>query len=377
MPTAWGDTMVYGAEYARAGMVDVFQGILDSKGLLPASFTSSNSNRDVVVARVRDKNGAPLFDSAPNETSPYGTTLTTEPQLGALRLELFVRPQQANALVIGGLPSSHLPFLLGVLALAAALSVVAVMQLRRETELARMRSDFVSNVSHELRTPLAQIRLFTETLRFGRARTPAEREWSLAHIARETTRLGLLVENVLRFGRAGQDDATKPAPTDVAAEVRGITEEFLPLAASRHTNIQAHIEPTPSVLLRPDALRRILLNLLDNAVKYGPAGQTITVVVSCRAGEVQVSVADQGPGVNASERESVFQPFQRGSAAAVAAGSGIGLSVVKDLADQNGARVWVEAAPGRGGTSGNGGSGGGARFILSIPVRRSANGGGA
>jgi signal transduction histidine kinase len=294
-----------------------------------------------------------------------------EPRFGALSLELFVRPQQANALVIGGLPKSHLPFLLGVLALAAALSVVAVMQLRRETELARMRSDFVSNVSHELRTPLAQIRLFTETLRFGRARTPAEREWSLAHIDRETTRLGHLVDNVLRFGRVGHDDATRPAPTDVAAEVHRITAEFLPLAASRQADIQTHIEPTPRVLLRPDTLPRILLNLLDNAVKYGPAGQTVTVAVTVRNGAVEISVADQGPGVKPSERESVFQPFQRGSAAVIAAGSGIGLTVVKDLAEQNGARVWVETAPGAGKAEGS------ARFVLSIPIFPSAANGGA
>ena len=366
MPTAWGDTMVYGAEYARAGIIDVFEGTLDSKGLLPASFTSQSSNREVIVARVSKPDGTSLFDSAPSERSPYGTTLQLAPNFGAMSLEVFVRPRQASVLVIGGLPKSHLPFLLGVLALAAALSVVAVIQLRRETELARMRSDFVSNVSHELRTPLAQIRLFTETLRTGRAPTPAQRDWSLGHIERETTRLNHLVENVLRFSRAGRTDATRAVPVDIAAETASIVEEFRPLAASRNARVESDVEPTPQVLLHPDALRRILLNLLDNAVKFGPAGQTVRVSVTARDGTVEVAVVDQGPGVKPSERESIWQPFQRGSAAAVAAGSGIGLSVVKDVAEQAGARVWVESAPG---------GGGGARFVLSIPIVQRQNGG--
>jgi signal transduction histidine kinase len=365
MPTAWGDTMVYGVEYARPGVVKVFEEILDSPGLLPESFTAKNTNREVVVARVADRTGAPLFDSAPNEASPYVSRLTTAPNHASLGFEVFVRPQQSSVLVLGGLPKSHLPFLLGVLGLAAALSVVAVFQIRREMELVRMRSDFVSNVSHELRTPLAQIRLFTETMRFGRARTSAEREWSLAHIDRETTRLGMLVENVLRFGREGSTDPTEPTAVNVASEIERIVEGFRPLALSRRATVvtEVHLAPT-SALLRPDALQRIVLNMLDNAVKYGPEGQRITVSVSVAGDQILVSVSDQGPGVTAAERESVWQPFKRGSAAAIAAGSGIGLSVVRDVARQHGGAAWVEDAPG-----------GGARFVVAIPlVRQNGNG---
>jgi len=366
MPTAWGDTMVYGAEYRRESLVDVMSTVLETKGLLPATFTDSNSNRDVIVARVTDRTGAPLFDSAPGEVSPYQSRVEMNPSLGALAVRVSVRPQQASVLVIGGLPKSHLPFLLGVLALAAALSVVAVIQLKRETELARMRSDFVANVSHELRTPLAQIRLFSETLRFGRARTPEQRDWSLGNIERETTRLGMLVENVLRFSRAGTSDVTKATAVNVADETRRIVDEFRPLAVSRNVVLETNIAPTPPTLLRPDAVRRVLLNFLDNAVKYGPPGQTISVDVGVQGGEIRLAVTDQGPGVPASEREKVWQPFQRGRAAATAAGSGIGLSVVRDIAEQNRGRAWVESAP-------HGQSG--ARFVLAFDVTAPTNGG--
>src|SRR6185503_6343945 len=238
-------------------------------------------------------------DSDSTESPTHASTVALDPKYGAMSVEMFVRPQQGGLVVFGDLPRSHLPFLLGLLAVAAALSVVAVIQLKRETELARMRSDFVANVSHELRTPLAQIRLFTETLRFGRARTAEQRDWSLGHIERETTRLGMLVDNVLRFSRSGRDDATRVAPVNVSEEARRIVDEFRPLAASRKVSLATAIEPTPTLLLRPDALRRMLLNLLDNAVKYGPDGQTIAVDVRAGNGDVRIAVTDQGPGVPA------------------------------------------------------------------------------
>jgi len=244
----------------------------------------------------------------------------------------------------------------------------AVLVLHEITDLRRadqIRRDFVANVSHELRTPLAQIRLFTETLRFGRARTPEQRDWSLGHIERETTRLGMLVDNVLRFSRSGREDATRVAPANVSEETQRIVDEFRPLAASRKVTVATSIAPTPTLMLRPDALRRMLLNLLDNAVKYGPSGQTITVDVVTEPGGVRLAVSDQGPGVPASEREKVWQPFQRGSASAIAAGSGIGLSVVHEAATSHGGRAWVESAVG-----------GGARFVVSLPIEpRTANGG--
>jgi signal transduction histidine kinase len=220
-----------------------------------------------------------------------------------------------------------------------------------------MRSDFVANVSHELRTPLAQIRLFTETMRAGRTPTAEQRDWSLGHIERETTRLGHLVENVLRFSRVGRKDASKTTPVDVAAETQRIVEEFRPLAASRSAKVESHVAPVPRVPLREDALRRVLLNLLDNAVKYGPVGQTIDVSVAPHDGEVRVAVSDQGPGVPSSEREKVWLAFERGIAAGIAPGSGIGLSVVRDVVEAHGGRAWVESVPG-----------GGARFVVALRV---------
>jgi signal transduction histidine kinase len=309
--------------------------------------------------RVSDRGGtsAPLFESEPGAASPYASRVEMATQAGRLALDVFVKPERVNSLVTPGmLPSTaRLPFVLAVLGLAAAMSIVAVVQLRREAQLARMRSDFVANVSHELRTPLAQIKLYTETLLSGRAESPEQRSWSLGHIDRETTRLTSLVDNVLRFSRSEAADAAPAVPVDVSAESRRIIEAFRPLAASRHVTVRDRVEPGLTVRIQPDALPRVLLNLLDNAVKYGPTGQTVEVDVAAQGRGLRIMVSDEGPGVSAAEREVIWRPFARGSAAGVA-GSGIGLSVVREIATLHGGRAWVEDATPQG-----------ARFVVVIP----------
>jgi signal transduction histidine kinase len=359
MPMSSGDTIVYAVRYTPEQLATTLASVLDGPGLLPSTFTQGRRNRDVVAVRVRDESGNLIFDSAPGTSSPVTSKLALPIQYGALELEALVRPEEAGTLVIGGLPRSRLPFLLGLLALAAAMSVVAVAQIRRETELARLRGDFVSSVSHELRTPLAQIRLYLDTMRLGRASTPEQRDWSLGHIERETTRLSHLVENVLRFSRLGRPELPPVTSVDVSAEARGIVEEFQPLAAARNATIESEIGNTPKMLLRPEAVRHVLINLLDNAVKYGPAGQTIRVHVGEDRGELRISVSDEGPGVVEQDREMIWRPFSRGRSARGAAGSGIGLSIVRDVVVQNGGRTWVEESPG-----------GGARFVVTFPIAR-------
>jgi signal transduction histidine kinase len=254
-------------------------------------------------------------------------------------------------------PRSKLPFLLGLLALAAMMSVVSVVQIRRETEIAGMRADFVSSISHELRTPLAQIKLYLETVRTGRASTPEQRDWSLSHIDRETTRLGNLVENVLRFSRLGRADGVSSRTVDLADEVEKIVEEFRPLAASRKASIELELRDRPLVRIKTENLRHVIVNLLDNAVKYGPLGQTVTVAVTMSGDNAQVAVTDEGSGVPVGDRESIWRPFARASTATDAAGSGIGLTIVRDIVAQNGGKAWVESAEGAG-----------ARFVISVPA---------
>ena len=357
MPTAWGDTMVYGATYTPAAFASVFGGVLDDNGLLPQTFTRGSRNRDVLAVRVLDGAGKRVFESMPGVNSPAATTLAMSHAFGSLSVHVMIRPDQASGLIIGGAPRSRLPFVLGLLLIAAALTLVAFTQIRREAELARIRSDFVSSISHELRTPLAQIKLYLETLRLGRAETPEKREWSLSHIDRETTRLGNLVENVLRFSRLGRAEEAATEPLDLVAEVSAIVEEFAPLATSRKATIEVDATALPLVRMRSEALRHIVVNLLDNAVKYGPQSQTIVVAAGVAGGKAVMSVTDQGSGIPRSERESIWRAFTRAKTSTGAAGSGIGLTIVRDLVQKNNGKVWVEDAPG-----------GGAKFVVSLPL---------
>ena len=364
MPTAWGDTMVYGVRYSTHAFADIAAAVLDRSGQLPSTFIAGRANRDMVVVRVRDAKGDMLFDSAPNATTDLRAHVDLPDPAGGLALDASVRPEMAGSLLVGGLPRSHLPFLFGLLGLAAALSIVAVAQIRRDGELARLRADFVSSVSHELRTPVAQIRLYTETLRLGRATTEEQRQWSLAHIERETTRLTYLVENVLRFSSLGLTGASSAEPIDARAEVDRIVDEFRPLAASRRAAVVVeHGGEASSLQIRPEALRHIVINLLDNAVKYGPTDQTVHVSVARENGDVAIAVADQGPGIALADRARIWRPFVRGAAAAGKGGSGIGLTIVHEVAKAHGGTCRVEVA-----------DGGGARFVVTLPVNGNGRG---
>ena len=201
----------------------------------------------------------------------------------------------APALIIGGLPRSRVPLLVALLLLTVALTIAAGDQLRRELELSRLRDDFVSSVSHELRTPLAQIRMFAETLRLGRVRSRDEGERSLAIVENEARRLEHLVENLLHFSRAERRQLQiRTESTNLTSLVQEIVAEFVPLAARSESTIVLELEPDVLTHADPSAIRQIVLNLLDNAVKYGRVGQAITVRLSATSTCIRLEIEDQG-----------------------------------------------------------------------------------
>lgn len=278
--------------------------------------------------------------------------------LEGLTMRVAVRPDVAVGAPPEG-PHSRLPLLLSVFGLTLALVCVAIVQLRRQQELVRLRDDFVSGVSHELRTPLAQIRLFSDLLDSGRLASPEQRTRSVRIIAEESRRLTWLVENILHFSRAQRGAGrVQPNPVHAAPLLREIVDAFAPLA--REKEVTFAVEADEGVLVRadPDALRQVLLNLLDNAVKYGPAGQTVRVRAEMRGVSLRISVDDRGPGVPWEERRAVWEPYRRlaRDAEGATGGSGIGLAVVKDLVELHGGRVGLGEVPG-----------GGARVWVELP----------
>lgn len=352
----------------------VLQEVLAGAPLLPATLRRGMTNRSAIAVVVtagpeevvyrspaavgRDAHWMDAKVGSTPESVPAGAVIEElAGALAGLTAQVSVLPELAAGRVGGGAPASRLPLLLAVFGLTLALFGIAVVQLRRQQELVRLRDDFVSGVSHELRTPLAQIRLFADLLESGRLEDPAQRAKSVRIINEESRRLTYLVENILHFSRA-QRDASRlsPTPVDVGALVREVVDGFAPLA--HHVEFATRVEPGVVARMDHDAFRQVLLNLLDNAAKYAPRGSVVQVGMAVMGFDLRIWVRDGGPGVPREDRARIWEPYRRldREADAAVGGSGIGLAVVKDVVALHGGRVWVEDAPG-----------GGARFIVQIP----------
>lgn len=354
------DTLLYGFEIDPVRLASVYDMALSESGLLPATFTASRRNDEVIGVEVVSPGGTVIYSSSPGMEMPYAAPVDRHALFGGGVIRASVLPDVAGELIIGGLPRDRTGVLSLIFSLAAALAVLALLQLRREDQLALLRQDFVASVSHELRTPLAQVRLFTETLRLGRTKTEEQRSWALENIDRETRRLSNLVENILHFSRGERGvQQLDREPADVGAEVEEALRSFAPLLPARKGTLEAAIPEGLVAEVHADSIRQIVLNLLDNAVRYGRDGQTIRVSGERVDDVVRLFVDDEGPGVPVPERQRIFEPFRRGegSLGTVVVGSGIGLAVVDQLITAHDGRVWVEDAPG-----------GGARFAFELPA---------
>ena len=353
--------VTYGFETdARNFVGPLFDSVLTRTPLLPPSLLHGTDRNEVLAIKAWAPMGAQVYTSWPKSFEQDFTVVDTlDERFGRLRLGVSLRRDFASQLVVGGLPRSRLPVLASLFALTAGLVVAAVYQLRRQQQLAQLRVDFVSGVSHELRTPLAQIRLFAELLRNGQLRSDQERERSFSIIDEEAQRLTYLVENVLAFARSEHGRNTVIAePLAIDVEMEAAIDAFAPLARVRRAKIRSTIEPGLVARVDPRALRQVVLNLLDNAVKYGPLGQTVCVSLSGSESSVIIAVEDEGPGVPKGEREKIWDPYVRLSreTESAAGGSGIGLSIVRELVKLHEGRTWVEDT-----------KAGGARFIIEFP----------
>jgi len=358
--------VVYGFSTRPASFIrPTLELVRRNHSLLPPSLVRGIPEDSVVAFTVTDQDGHEIFRSR-RLTTEFWSADTLDRGFARLVIKVGMHPEAAEQLVVGGLPRSRLPILLGVLGLTAGLVIIALVQLRRQQDLVRLRTEFISGVSHELRTPLAQIRWFAELLHMGRLRSDKERERSLQIIDQEARRLTYLVENVLAFARA-ERRASRISPTevDLEREVRDALEAFAPLAKARRATVRLEIEHGLTAHADRDALRQILLNVFDNAVKYGPVGQTLTVGTSRVGAAVRVTVDDQGPGIPAEHRDRVWEPYVRlgRESEEGTGGSGIGLAVVRELVSLHRGRVWADDVP-----AAAGGTLGGTRVVIELPT---------
>jgi signal transduction histidine kinase len=216
------------------------------------------------------------------------------------------------------------------------------------------KSDLLSTVSHELRTPLGAIKGYaTALLRFGPRIRPAERREFLESIDHAADRLSALIEDLLLAQRleAGKLPIN-PERLDLAALAEEVVGEVAPRAAVHELTCQVPTE-LPVARGDPRRVRQVLLNLLDNAVKYSPEGGPVEVGAHAQNGDVLVSVRDHGVGIPTDELDRVFERFHRveSSLTRTTRGTGLGLAICQGIVQAQGGRIWVESqGPGQGST---------------------------
>jgi signal transduction histidine kinase len=221
----------------------------------------------------------------------------------------------------------------------------------REAELAAMKVDLVSRVSHELKTPLALVRMYGETLGMGRARDPAQAAEFGGIIAREAERLTALIQRILDFSRQQAGTLTyEPTAIDLGELLRGVVETYAPHLESRGVILVDTLPLDIRVHCDANAAESAVVNLLENAAKYGVDGESeheVELELMRQGDRAVIEVRDRGRGIPAAECLRVFDGFYRASNAGEVRGAGLGLSLVLHFARAHGGDV--QALPRDGG----------------------------
>jgi two-component system phosphate regulon sensor histidine kinase PhoR len=333
------------------------------KDTMPALFSeaASPARVNVVDEDGRIIYGPPLRSGAFTvgvrfPTTLYGWRVQVSPSASD---ELTARVQNRAML-------EEVMVLLSCVVLVAGMATI-LLTAWRERRISAMKSEFVANVSHELKTPLALVRMFGEMLQSGRVSSEEKRQEYLDIIVSESERLSSLIENVLDFAKVERGrQAYEFADGSVGEAVSKAVGVYRHRAEREGVELAVDVDPDlPSTRIDERAIQLAVINLIDNALKYAPESGVVTVRAGRENGAIIVRVSDRGPGVAPEDRDRIFERFVRGVAARShgsdrpVRGSGIGLALVKHIAQSHGGNAWVDATPG-----------GGASFGISIPVMR-------
>jgi len=310
--------------------------------VFPALYTDVQQSRvNIVDADGKIVFGPPLGRGGLTlgrqfETTLYKWTLNVTMN-SAQELAAAVARRRLVEMVLVGLSSVVVIAGLFVILLAA----------ERERRLSNLKSDFVANVSHELKTPLALVRMFGELLQTGRADSEEKRKQYLSIIVNESDRLAALIENVLDFAKVERGQAAYDFSPCRLAEPVGRAVEACRVRAERDAvALELTLEDAPELMLDERAIEIAVINLVDNALKYAPEGKRIVVSVRPVSAGAEVRVTDQGQGIAPEDRKRIFDRFVRGksSRGRQVRGSGIGLALVKHIAEAHGGSIHVDDA---------------------------------
>ena len=223
----------------------------------------------------------------------------------------------------------------------------------RLENLDKQRNQFVSNASHEMKTPLASVKILVETLQNQEPLNEAMTREFLADINSEVDRMNRLITDLLALARREEIDPTKDFDeVDLAAITRDVCKKLMPLAKSRNTTLTLTEPEEAWVEGSSGALEQMVINLVDNAIKYTPEGGKVSVDIDRNSRNWVLTVKDTGIGIAKEDIPYIFDRFYRVDKARSRAtgGTGLGLSIVKDVVQQHGGTVSVTSTPGSGTT---------------------------
>lgn len=314
------------------------------------------------ICAVLDGRGRPVYSQRPVDGAKLLVAVPFDDAFPKWRLALY-QPAGASPRAAVRRQVAVFTAAFGVLLAVIGAGLVATYRLvRRETEMARLKSDFVANVSHDLKTPLSVIRMFGETLEMDRVTEEAARREYYRVIARESERLSRLIDNVLDFSRIeGGRRSYDRVSTAVEPLVRDVLEAFAYPITQGGFKVDVRVaSDLPEVVLDPDAVGQALANLVDNAIKYSADRRSLTVEARVAEGQLALSVVDEGIGVPAAEQSRIFDKFYRVGRSETQGrrGSGVGLALVRHVAEAHGGHVTVDSRPGQG-----------SRFTIWLPLQ--------
>jgi signal transduction histidine kinase len=221
-----------------------------------------------------------------------------------------------------------------------------------EKEILKLKSDFVSSVSHEFKTPITSIKALTERLLEGNVKDPKRMREYYSEIFRDTENLSHLVGNFLDFSK--MEEGKKQyniEETDFKLWLEQTVTDFFRRSIRRNYNINTFInEPSLPVKIDKNAMKLAVNNLLDNAVKFSSEHSEIKVIFEKQEEKILLKIKDEGIGIPKNEQLQIFQKFYRGKDAShfSTTGTGLGLTIVKQIVEAHGGEVQVESEPGKG-----------------------------
>jgi signal transduction histidine kinase len=230
--------------------------------------------------------------------------------------------------------------------------VLTIRSVSHELELARMKSDFVSTVSHEFKSPLTSIRQLAEMLQSGRVPSEERRQQYYDVLLEQSERLALLTDNILSLAKIEEGRAEFAfETTDVSALLTKVVSSFQERVRHEGFDIELKVQgPIPLVAVDRTALSQAITNLIDNAIKYSGDSRKVVVGVSVEGQSLAIAVRDFGVGIKKEDIDRVFERFFRGGdeLTRTVKGSGLGLTLVKEIVEAHRGRVQVESEPGKG-----------------------------